>query len=97
MKPLVIEGFNAKMIGDDDIADLHVVAVKEGDTFYYVSRWEPLPHELELLNRGGSVELWCIGAQPPVALTVAEHVEPIPELVITDEPDDDDPESESGE
>ncbi len=50
------------------VRDLHVVRI-DG---YCVSRWEPIPDELAILNRGGSVELWMMGTHPPVALRVAE-------------------------
>jgi hypothetical protein len=34
-----------------------------------LSRWEPTPDELEILNAGGSVELSIVGrAHPPVSL-----------------------------
>jgi hypothetical protein len=38
----------------------------------YVSAWRPSEGELELLNRGGVVELGCLGIQPPVRLTVVQ-------------------------
>jgi hypothetical protein len=50
--------------GSQGIRDLHV-AVVDGCC---VSRWEPTPDELTLLNAGGSVELWVLGGQPPVML-----------------------------
>src|SRR6185312_6765932 len=40
----------------------------EGEVRGCVSRWEPTPDELAILNAGGSVELWVMGQQPPVAL-----------------------------
>jgi hypothetical protein len=40
-----------------------------------VSAWEPTPDELATLNAGGSVELWVVGMQPPVALMVRHHIE----------------------
>jgi hypothetical protein len=55
--------------GDLTVYDLHVKVV-DGS---YVSRWEPTPDELAILNAGGSVELWVRGGQPPVALQVAPH------------------------
>mgnify|MGYP000936494736 CR=1 FL=1 len=71
MLPLRIEGATVVMRapkGMDDCRDLHVRVI-EG---CYVSRWEPTPDELAALNAGGSVELWVVGGQPPVALKVAE-------------------------
>ncbi len=40
-----------------------------------VSRWEPSPNELAILNEGGSVELWVMGnKQPPVFIKVNKLV-----------------------
>jgi hypothetical protein len=47
--------------------DLHV-RVAEGNAC--ASAWEPLPEELEALNRGGSVIITVYGGQPPVSLHV---------------------------
>jgi hypothetical protein len=73
--PLRIEGATHIMKGlptmEGDVRDLHVL-VTEGCS---VSRWEPTLTEPQLLNAGGSVELWVVGRQPPVALAVAPHVE----------------------
>ena len=55
--------------GQPEVRDLHV-AIIDGCS---VSRWEPTPAELAILNAGGSVELWVMGQQPPVMLTVATH------------------------
>lgn len=60
--------------GAPDVRDLHV-AVIDGCC---VSRWEPTPAELEVLNAGGSVELWVMGRQPPVMLCVQPHAEAAP-------------------
>ena len=57
--------------GCPEVRDLHV-AVIDGCC---VSRWEPTPAELAILNAGGSVELWVMGQQPPVMLSVAAHAE----------------------
>jgi hypothetical protein len=54
---------------EDDVRDLHVAEI-DGCS---VSRWEPTPAELDTLNAGGSVELWVMGRQPPVFLTVKPH------------------------
>lgn len=65
MIPLRIHGANVIYRGDGaEVRDLHVRVV-EG---HCVSRWEPTPDELAILNAGGSVELWIIGRQPPVML-----------------------------
>jgi hypothetical protein len=73
--PLRIEGATLCMKAppgkEAEVRDLHV-AVIDG---CYVSRWEPTPNELEILNRGGSVELWVIGGQPPVSLVAKEHID----------------------
>lgn len=73
MIPLRIEGATHIMKAppgqEDTVRDLHV-AVIDGCS---VSRWEPTPDELATLNAGGSVELWVMGGQPPVMLTVRPH------------------------
>lgn len=72
MIPLRIEGADIIMrapLGMDNCRDLHVKII-DGCS---VSRWEPTPDELAELNAGGSVELWCVGGQPPVALMVKPH------------------------
>lgn len=73
MIPLRIAGatriMTAPAEGDMTVRDLHV---KEQDGCS-VSRWEPTPTELELLNAGGSVELWVVGRQPPVMLIARAH------------------------
>lgn len=72
MIPLRIEGANVIMkapSGMKDCRDLHIKIIDGA----YVSRWEPTPDELDALNAGGSVELWCVGGQPPVALMVKPH------------------------
>lgn len=68
MIPLRIAGANVVYRGNgEDVRDLHV-RVTEG---HCVSRWEPTPSELAILNAGGSVELWVQGPQPPVMLQAA--------------------------
>lgn len=37
---------------------------------YLYSNWMPDEEELRTLNAGGSIELLCVGVQPPVALSV---------------------------
>jgi hypothetical protein len=49
---------------------LHV-RVTEGNAC--ASAWEPLPDELEALNRGGSIIITIYGGQPPVSLHVEER------------------------
>lgn len=77
MIPLRIEGATHIMLAppgkEGEVRDLHVLA-QDGCC---VSRWEPTPGELEVLNNGGSVELWVMGGQPPVMLTVARPAEPV--------------------
>lgn len=78
MIPLRIDGATHIMkppAGCDDVRDLHIVLL-DGDIF--VSRWEPTPDELAMLNSGGSVELQIMGSQPPVALKVVEHADNAP-------------------
>lgn len=42
------------------------------DRVYHYSNWKPDEYELGILNAGGSVELLCVGVQPPVAVSVVE-------------------------
>lgn len=56
---------------EGQVRDLHVKFIDGAS----VSRWEPTPEELELLNAGGSVELWIMGRQPPVMLVARAHAE----------------------
>ena len=68
MIPLRIAGATHVMNppgGKHDVRPLIVRQIED----CFVSRWEPTPGELAILNAGGSVELWVIGHQPPVALT----------------------------
>lgn len=55
--------------GQPEVRDLHVALIEDCS----VSRWEPTPAELEILNAGGSVELWVQGRQPPVVLIAVPH------------------------
>jgi hypothetical protein len=51
---------------------LSIVDTEVAGHRWMVSRWEPTPDELALLNAGGSVELWiCGSAHPVVSLTAA--------------------------
>lgn len=52
-----------------EVRDLHVALIDS----CCVSRWEPTPAELAMLNDGGSVELWVMGGQPPVLLRAVPH------------------------
>lgn len=73
MLPIIIENADHIMKAPasmPDCFDLHVRVIDH----CYVSRWEPTPAELATLNAGGSVELWCVGSQPPVGISVAPHV-----------------------
>lgn len=75
MIPLRIEGATHILrapLGVPNILDLHV-RLTDGDV--YVSRWEPTPDELAILNAGGSIELQIMDCQPPVSLQAVEHVE----------------------
>jgi len=75
MVPLRIIGADRIMVAphgqEDEVRDLHIKII-DGCS---VSRWEPTPQELEILNVGGSVELWVLGRQPPVMLLAQPHVE----------------------
>ena len=53
-----------------NIVSLHIIRTNDN---CFVSRWEPTPKELDMLNNGGSVELWVLGSQPPVDIQVAER------------------------
>jgi len=59
--------FKAPPGQESEVRDLHVKVI-DG---CYVYRWEPTPRELEILNGGGSIELWVMGDQPPVFLQAA--------------------------
>lgn len=59
---------------EGEVRDLHIAEI-DGCC---VSRWEPTPAEMEMLAAGGSVELWVMGGQPPVMLTVQPHAETVP-------------------
>ena len=37
---------------------------------HHVSTWKPSPQEIARLVNGGSIELTCVGVQPPVAMEV---------------------------
>lgn len=75
MIPLRIEGATRIMKAppgyEAEVRDLHVAMI-DGCS---VSRWEPTPDELAILNSGGSVELWVMGRQPAVALKAVPHAE----------------------
>jgi hypothetical protein len=74
MIPLRIEGATHIMAappGRPEVRDLHTRLV-DG---CYVSRWEPTPIELQMLNQGGPVELWVMGGMPPVNIQVARKVD----------------------
>ena len=51
------------------LSDLMVVIRKD----IRISRWEPTPKELKLLNEGGSVEIRILGCQPPIKVGVHKH------------------------
>lgn len=74
MIPLAIEGADLIMKAppgkEGEVRDLHVRVI-DGCC---VSRWEPTPDDLAILGAGGSVELWVMGHQPPVALRAVPHV-----------------------
>ena len=59
---------------DDPCGRLHVR--NEGP--YWISRWQPLPDELQMLIEGGSVELSVYGGQPPVSLIAVPPPPPEP-------------------
>lgn len=71
MIPLKHEHATSKMVGPPDRDDIRPLYVAEIEGCF-VSRWEPTPEELTVLNNGGSVELWVMGSQPPVMLTVSD-------------------------
>ena len=82
MKPVDIKGATAgftkpRTWNDDRDGPCGVLPVRveqEGVYNYHYSAWKPDAEELKLLNRGGVVELCCIGIQPPVSVAVVpEH------------------------
>lgn len=82
MLPLRIENADVIMKAphghEGEVNDLHVLKlIDDTEVVFYISRWEPTPDELTMLNNGGSVQITCMGIQPPLAITTAEHVEEI--------------------
>lgn len=59
---------------DGPCAVLDVRVESKGIRNYHYSNWKPLPEELAMLNAGGSVELCCVGVQPPVSVGVVPKV-----------------------
>ncbi len=71
MIPLKIEGADMRLDGNGTVRPLYV-KIEDG---CYISRWELTPEELEMLNQGGSVELWVdSSSHPPVFITTAPQV-----------------------
>jgi hypothetical protein len=78
MKPVVVRDENADFgppEGWNDNTDgkcghLSVRREEYNGRYEFISAWKPTPEELVLLNKGGVVELGCIGVQPPVRLFV---------------------------
>lgn len=75
MLPLRIS--NATRIMAETQDEYHALAIRGVNVPGYgpamVSVWEPTPAELEMLNRGGAVQLIILGtAWPPVMLTTQE-------------------------
>ena len=84
MRPVKIRDQNAdfaKPLDWDDTRDgpcgtLSVRVEQDGIYNSHHSNWKPDAEELKLLNRGGVVELCCVGTQPPVSvIVVPEHKE----------------------
>lgn len=82
MRPAKVKGQTAdfaKPRSWDDSRDgpcgtLPVRVEQEGIYNNHYSNWKPDAEELKLLNRGGVVELKCVGVQPPVSVSVVpEH------------------------
>ena len=82
MRPVKVKGQNAdfaKPRSWDDERDgpcgtLPMRVEPEGVYNMHNSNWKPDAEELRLLNRGGVVELCCVGIQPPVSVAVVpEH------------------------
>lgn len=80
MQSMVIAGYTARLGAppglESEVRPLFIKRV--GDCM--VSRWEPSPSELALLNAGGSVDLWVLGTNhPPVSLVVSPPHSDLPE------------------
>lgn len=72
MVPLNIAGSDVVLRGGRDA--VRYLFARQVDNCL-VTRWEPTPDELKMLNEGGSVELWVWGTRshPPVMLQAAKH------------------------
>jgi hypothetical protein len=80
VNPLRITGADILFRGRDGEKGHRLFARRQGD--FLISRWEPLPHELEILNRGGNVELRIVGHQQPalaIGVALPDHDESNPE------------------
>jgi hypothetical protein len=82
MRPVKVKGQNADFAKprtwdesqDGPCGTLPVRVEPEGRHNNHYSNWKPDAEELKLLNRGGVVELCCVGIQSPVSLSVVpEH------------------------
>jgi hypothetical protein len=77
----VIPGYTARLGPPEGMQDCNPLFVRMVGPCL-VSRWEPTPIELKLLNMGGSVELWVYGEQPPVALIAVGPDAPAPQVLL---------------
>jgi hypothetical protein len=66
MTPIKFDGFNCIYKGAPGVEDLPAKR-EDGNV---ISRWWPSQKEIDVLVRGGSVELVIAGGQPPVELRV---------------------------
>lgn len=64
-------GWDAEKRGGCD----HLWVRVDRENKFFESAWEPTPDELEKLNKGASLILRILGAQPPVALYVEEPID----------------------
>lgn len=71
MNPIIPEDATHCFHCPEGMENCESLYVKVIDDKWFVSRWEPTEDELESLNSGAIVELWVMGGQPVVGISVA--------------------------
>ena len=76
------QGYKPLFVKEDPIVD----PVSKRETQLLTTAWTPLPHELEILNRGGSVhvKLLTVG-HPPIKVDVGPAPAMVEDQLITPE------------
>lgn len=70
MNPIIPEDATHVFHCPEGMENCESLYVKVIDDKLFVSRWEPTKNELESLNSGGIIELWIMGGQPVVGMSV---------------------------